>query len=59
MRPAYNAFKSKLDRFIDIPVWAFSWTTSPLSPGPPGGIPASETAQGEGKYNIITIIAIL
>jgi len=26
--------------------WAFSWT-SPLSPGPPGGIPASEAAQGE------------
>jgi len=28
--------------------WASSWT-SPLSPRPPGGIPASEATQGE--YN--------
>jgi len=26
--------------------WAFAWT-SPLSPRPSGGIPASEAAQGE------------
>ena len=35
---------------FDILGWAFSWTSS-LSPRPPGGIPASEAAQGEYKRN--------
>ena len=42
-----SAFKSKL-RDLDILGWASSWT-SPLSPRPPGGIPAGEAAQGEYK----------
>ena len=35
-----NAFKNKLEG------WASSWNR-PLSPRPPGGILASEAAQGE------------
>ena len=31
---------------LDVVGWASSWT-SPLSARPPGGIPASEAAQGE------------
>jgi len=45
MRPASTPLKVN---YIDLDVlgWAFSWT-SPLSPRPPGRIPASEDAQGE------------
>jgi len=45
MRPALTHLKVNWTNF-DILGWAFSWTSS-LSPRPPGGIPASEAAQGE------------
>jgi len=44
MRPASTHLKVNYTG-LDILGWAFSWT-SPLSPRPPGGIPASEAAQG-------------
>ena len=45
MRPASTPLKvNQIDLYVL--GWASSWT-SPLSPRPPGGIPASETAQGE------------
>jgi len=45
MRPALTHLKVNWINF-DILGWAFSWTSS-LSPRLPGGIPASEAAQGE------------